>query len=239
MADQLRLPLADGLTAEVRFTGVDDGDFRVLDPTPGLADRRRRLVDAEWNWIRQVHGADVVIAERAGHHQGTEADGLATTVLDCPIAVTTADCAPVILVAERGVAAVHAGWRGLVEGIVERAADQLRNIGGTPLATLLGPCISPGAYEFGAEELAQVVARYGPTCQGVTDEGQMALDVPETVGLACERAGWPRPERPACTSDPRWYSHRTRADIGRQTAVVWLTGRPLADPDPTVPLPPG
>ncbi len=232
MADRRRVTLNDDLEAAVCFTDTSDGDFRVSSPGPGLDERRRSIVDRPWSWVRQVHEATIVEVTRPGQHAGVEADGLVTAALGCPIAVTTADCAPVVLLAERGVAVVHAGWRGLAGGVIGVAAERLSEIGGAPVASLLGPCIGPGAYEFGAAELELVADRLGPGVDGRTVAGRPALDVPAAVASACRLAGWPAPERPACTSDPRWFSHRTRADDHRQTAVAWLAapGRPQEGP---------
>ena len=224
MADHHSIPLPGGRTARVAFTDAEDGDFRVVDPTPGLEERRRAIVDRPWSWLVQVHGDTVREVERPGEHAGREGDGLVTTDDGCPIAVTTADCAPVVLVAEAGVAVVHAGWRGLAAGIVERAAAQLGRAAGSPVTALLGPCIGPAAYEFGPDDLAVVVDRYGPAVAGRTSTGGPALDVPAGVAAACRAAGWPSPSPPPCTSDPRYYSHRVRADRARQTAVAWLEG---------------
>ena len=223
MVDHRRLTLNDDLEAVVCFTDVSDGDFGVLDPTPGLESRRRSIVDRPWSWVRQVHEATVLEVVRAGQHAGVEADGLVTATLGCPIAITTADCAPLVLLANSGIAVVHVGWRGLAAGIVEVAAKRLSEIGGAPVASLLGPTISPGAYEFGRDELQLVADRLGPGVEGRTVDGRAALDVPAAVASACRLAGWPAPERPDCTSEPRWFSHRTRADRRRQTAVAWLT----------------
>lgn len=222
MAGHHSLTIGDGRVARVVFTDAADGDFRVVDPVPGLEDRRRDLVDAPWSWLIQVHGDVVHEVTTPGQHAGDEGDGLLTDRTGCPVAVTTADCAPVVLVAVGGVATVHAGWRGLTAGIVEKAATRLVELAGAPVASLLGPCISPTAYEFGPDDLAEVVARYGPEVAGRTVAGTPALDVPAGVAAACRAVGWPEPARPSCTSDARWFSHRTRADRSRQTAVAWI-----------------
>jgi YfiH family protein len=222
MAEHHRVALGGSITAGVIFTDASDGNFRVVDAEPGLDERRRTVLDLPWSWIRQVHGTTVLGVDEPGHHAGAEADGLFTTVPGAAIAVTTADCAPVVLLAERGVAVVHAGWRGIVGGIIEQAARLLTEQAGEPVATMIGPCIGPEAYEFGRDDLNQVVDRLGPAVEARTADGTPALDVPAAVALACRAAGWPGPERPPCTSDGRWYSHRTRGDTGRQTAVAWL-----------------
>ena len=223
MVDQHRVPLDGGLVAEVRFTDAGDGDFRVVDPEPDLEWRRRSIVDRPWSWIRQVHGSNVLEVAEPGEHAGSEADGLITTAVGCPVAVTTADCAPVVLLAGSGLAVVHAGWRGLLAGIVELAGSRLRELGGPPRGTLLGPCIGPGAYRFGTAELEPIVGRFGQAVRSTTTDGEPALDLSAAVAKACEAVGWPAPEPPACTSGPRWFSHRTRAEQSRQTAVAWLT----------------
>jgi len=76
----------------------------------------------EWLWLRQVHGRDIVTAERAPATV-PDADGAVTATVGLPLVVMTADCAPIALVAldehdgaARAVGVVHAGWQGLLEG---------------------------------------------------------------------------------------------------------------------------
>jgi polyphenol oxidase len=207
---------------QIRSTGAADGSFAVLDPAPDVDQRRVGLTGTAWTVLRQVHGVEVVSVSSAGEASGIEADGACTFAPQVPVAVTTADCAPLVLVGTTGVAVVHAGWRGALGGIVEAGARRLADGGATPVRALLGACIGPSAYEFGASDLADIVALFGPTVVGRTAAGLPALDLPALVGIACERAGWPAPERPPCTSDPRYFSHRVRGDNGRQTTVAWL-----------------
>lgn len=232
MAQRVQVETAAG-RVRVVFTGRADGDFRVGRPALELATLRRDLLGREivdpaiaaqpWTWLQQVHGAEVVFVDQAGDGAGSEADAAVTIAPYAPLAVTTADCAPVVLVAERGFAVIHAGWRGLVSGVIDRAAAALADIGGEPVASLIGPSITSGAYEFGADDLDDAVAALGPEVRATTRWGSPALDVPRAVELVCRRLGWPDPSGPpACTSDPRWFSHRTRGDTGRQTTVAWL-----------------
>ncbi len=220
-----------GLRFRIRSTGVSDGDFAVTvtddASRAALEARRRAIVDAPWTWLRQVHGNTVVRVDEPGQHAGVTADGALTSRFGVPIAVTTADCAPVVLVADTAVAVVHAGWRGALAGIVERAADQLLEAGGRPVACVLGPCIGPADYEFGIDDLDRIAAVYGDGVRSSTADGRPALDLATLVGAACRRAGWPTPGVPPSTADPRWFSHRTRGDRGRQTTVAWI--EPLGD----------
>ncbi len=213
-------------SVQIRVTDASDGDFQVVSPAPDLNSRRRAIADPAWTWLKQVHGDNVVEVDQPGEHAGSEADGAVTFVPDCPIAVTTADCAAVVLVADSGVAVVHAGWRGLVAGIIEKAGERLLAEGGRPVAAVVGPCIHPRAYEFGESELAVVEARYGSGVRGSTGDGKTALDMPAAVSAACRSASWPDPEIGTCTSGQNYFSHRTRADQGRQTVVAWIEPGP-------------
>lgn len=206
----------------VASTTVDDGDFAVSGSPLELRERRRSVVDLPWTWIRQVHGSDVVVVDHPGAGAGETADAVVTGVPGAAIAVTTADCSPVVLVGTTAVGVAHAGWKGLLAGVVESTASALDALGADPVATLLGPCIQPGAYEFGAADLAAMVDRFGAAVQGITDDATPALDMTNAVAAACVEAGWPAPVRPACTSGPGFFSHRTRGDAGRQTTVAWI-----------------
>ncbi len=213
---------------QVRSTDAAAGSFSVLDPEPDVQQRRIALTGAPWTTLRQVHGTSVVSVACAGEASGVEADGACTFAPLVPVAVTTADCAPLVLVGTTGVAVVHAGWRGALGGIVEVAAQRLAAGGATPVCALLGPCIGPSAYEFGPE-LDAIVGAFGSSVVGSTADGARALDLPALVAVACDRAGWPAPDRPPCTSDARYFSHRVRGDKGRLTTVAWLEPvQPLA-----------
>ena len=65
----------------------------------------------------------------------------------------------------------------------------MRRVGGDPVTAVLGPCIHPGRYEFGADLLDRLVARFGPEVAGRTDDGRPALDVPAGVRAALAAAG--------------------------------------------------
>jgi YfiH family protein len=172
---------------------------------------------------RQVHGTAMVDGARAG---AAEADIVVSTSSDRAVAVRTADCVPILIACPktRIVAAVHAGWRGLVADAPGRAVWHLASLGADrkDLLAAIGPAIGLDRFEIGSE---------------VADEF-------ESSGLgSCIRIGSPRPHAdlfnaalrrllaagipiasidgaPCCTSaDPRFFSHR--AESGR-------TGRHLS-----------
>ena len=163
--------------AYVVFTGRAAGDLGhagdyVHAVRPEVEARRRAVVDLPWTWLRQVHGDRVVVVDEPGGGAGRSADAAVTDRSGCALAVLTADCAPVALLGSNGVVGVaHAGWRGLVAGVLERAVEVMRAAGAGDVHALLGPCIRPGCYEFGADDLAQVARRLGDGVRGTTSTG--------------------------------------------------------------------
>jgi purine-nucleoside/S-methyl-5'-thioadenosine phosphorylase / adenosine deaminase len=224
----LAFALPSGRTARVRFTAAADGDFAIGQPADVLAARRRALVPLPWTWLHQVHGDRVVIVDEPGAQAGARADAAVTARPGAALAIQTADCAPVALLADEGlVAAVHVGWRGLVAGVVEGAAGAIRRAGGTGLRAVVGPCIHACCYEFGDGDLDRVAARYGDGVRATTRAGRTALDLPAAVTTAL--AAIPAEvavASPGCTGcgTPAMFSHRARGDTARQAMVIWLEG---------------
>jgi hypothetical protein len=200
------------------------GGAYVHEVAPDVEARRRAVMDGPWTWLRQVHGDTVVTVTERGTEAGTKADASVTSEPGAVLAVLTADCAPVALVSPEGiVGAVHAGWRGLVAGVLERAVETARGLGATELSAVLGPCIHPECYEFGAADLDAVAARLGDGVRAATTDGRPALDVPTAVASALKEAGVVEFEDvdvcTACSDD--YFSWRARKENARQALVVW------------------
>ncbi len=206
-----------------RFTGRAEADLAVGGPPHELVRRRSAVVDLPWTWLRQVHGAGVVTVTYPGEHAGAEADAAVTDIPGAALAIHTADCAPVLLVADGAVGVAHAGWRGLASGVIEATAEALVALGHTPQRALLGPCIRGRCYEFGEAELAPLVDRYGPAVRATTGWGTPALDVAAGVAAACAGLGLSLQDDGVCTAcSPVHWSYRARRDGGRQALVAWL-----------------
>lgn len=219
-------PLDSGRVAHVAFTGRNEGDLAVSLPTDELAARRRTLVDRPWVWLEQVHGPAVVVVDEGALPAGAPADALVTGRHDCVLAIHTADCPPVALMAaEDIVGLVHAGWRGLLAGVLESTVDAMRTLGATEVRAALGPCIHPECYEFGEGDLARVADRYGPTAIGSTREGTPALDLPAVVRAALDgvhvKLDFDVDRCTAC--DQSYFSHRASGDTARQATIAWIT----------------
>lgn len=216
--------------ARVCFTDRSHGDLGYRGrPDAGvpvaLDQRRRAVVDRPWTWLHQVHGAAVVVVGEPGEGAGSEADASVGTHPRAALSVLTADCAPVALASPEGVIGVaHAGWRGLVAGVIEAAVDSMRALGATEVEAALGPCIRPGCYEFGEDDLAAVVAALGDGVRSTTASGRPALDVPAAVAAVTARAGASLVvDTGVCTAcSPDHFSYRARGEVERQAAVVWL-----------------
>lgn len=188
---------------------------------------------------KQVHGNivhEVRAADDVDEVSNVEADALITCAPERALGVRTADCAPVLLASEDGlwVAAVHAGWRGAVGGIVEATIAALAARGVEPRALLacVGPCIGQAAFEVGPEVASAVRG-----C-GLDDEvlrpgrdDRFHLDLAALVQSQLRRAGVLRVEsRALCTASDleTWYSHRAEGGrTGRQVSVIARTQPPV------------
>jgi len=161
------------------------------------------------------------------------ADGVVTQQKGLLLGVMTADCVPVLLIEpQRGViAALHAGWRGTLRGIVPRAIERLVEecgIDPSSLFAALGPAIGPCCYEVGREVGENIVGRWGEACttawRPIGEKGFLDLRLVNAILL--EQAGVPRVQIQhigpctACCVD-RFASYRREgAGASRQLSVI-------------------
>jgi YfiH family protein len=204
---------------------VGDRPDAVATNRRSLATRLELPEPAAWCWLRQVHGTTVVTGDdHAGAGDPPEADAAVTATPGLPLVVLTADCAPVALACDDAVAVAHAGWPGLLGGVLEAAVGRLRGIGTGPVRAALGPCVHPDRYEFGRADLDRMVAALGPAVEGRTTTGAPALDVPAAVRAALGRVDVTDVvDVDVCTSaSPDHFSYRRDGTTGRQGVVVVL-----------------
>lgn len=217
--------------AELLCLSREAGDF-ARPGSPVSQQAQVALTGAAWTWCRQVHGAAAVVSRRPGDRAGEEADAIVSDRPGLALAVMTADCAPIGLSSPEGVGAiVHAGWRGLMAGVVQEAVQVMRALGAGTVGAALGPCVHPHAYRFSSGDLATVVERFGPGVRGRDAGGGPALDLPAAVRSALDEAGAELvDEAGTCTHcSAHHWSWRARADTARQANLL-LTGEGRAGP---------
>jgi YfiH family protein len=195
-----------------------------------VRENRRRLVEQlglpeQPRWLSQVHGARVVHASEV-ERDVTEADAVWTDQPGQVCAVLVADCVPILLASRDGscVAAVHAGWRGLAAGIIERTIEAMP-APASFLVACIGPCIGPEAYEVGAEVIESLVASGSVPLSWPTlcTNKRFRLDLAATAERMLWRAGAEAVTSVAqCTFTERTYlySHRRSGVTGRLAGFI-------------------
>jgi YfiH family protein len=210
-----------------RLGGVSDPPFDTLnlgaavgdDPAAVARNRARAAgalgVAAEClATSRQVHGADVVEVAPGLSGVVAEADGLVARAPGPVLTMLTADCAAVVVAGSGGVAILHAGWRGLVAGTIERGVAA---VGGAH-AAWVGPAVRACCYEVGPEVTDAFRRRGLPTAAGGrVDIGEAAAAALRAAGVGSIAAAG------VCTAcSPRYFSARRGRVTGRQGAFVAL-----------------
>jgi len=227
--------VSEGLYAGLN-TGVGSND----DPAAVVENRRRAAawmggVPDDFAACYQVHSAVARVAEAGWRGERPEGDASVTAAPGVICAVLTADCAPVLLAdAEAGVvAAVHAGWKGALNGVIHSAVSAMQALGAEPGRTVavIGPCIAQSSYEVGADYQARF-EHHDPgsgrffASGAATDKRQ--FDLPGFVLWRLEQAGV---GEAAWTGDDTWadearfYSNRRafqrgEADFGRLMSAI-------------------
>ena len=223
--ERLRRTQNDGTIIEIGFTDVHDGDFSIH--APGVDAARRSAVPLPWTWLHQVHGTTVRHVTRPGDHAGEEGDASVTAESGAVLAAQGADCAPIVFWSPEGpIGIAHCGWRGLERGVVEAAVARLRSLGAKRVSACVGPLIHPAGYEFGAEDLDRLSARFGDAVVARTNERTPALNVPTMIRVILTRAEVliDHDLRTDTATSGRHFSHRTRGDVGRHCGFVYRMG---------------
>ena len=203
----------------------------VEDAASNVAQNRQRLSDGGGlpnvpAWLNQVHGVDVVDASSA--RDVPDADASYSHCGGVVCAVLTADCLPVLLCDKQGevVAAAHAGWRGLAEGVLD-ATVMAMGVSASQLMVWLGPAIGPQAFEVGDEVRAafmshhaeaELAFRPSPAGRWLADIYQLARIRLRAIGVTSIYGGhW-------CTytDKDRFFSYRRDGVTGRMASLIWI-----------------
>jgi polyphenol oxidase len=237
-----------GAVMTTRAGGVGKAPFDSLNLRDGLGDEpaavaenQRRLQEAIGSapvWLKQVHGAAVVSLTSASGRPETavhSADACVTTEPGVVCAIQVADCLPVLFAAPgaRGVAAAHAGWRGLAAGVLESSVGALcesAHCEPSELQAWLGACIGPRRFEVGPDVLEAFGADPRTESPAFVPfrPGKWHANLPllarerlRTAGLRSFSGGdWCTVEAPS-----RFFSFRRDGVTGRMAAAVWIEPR--------------
>ncbi|MFZ3041923.1 MAG: peptidoglycan editing factor PgeF [Thiobacillus sp.] len=217
-----------GGVSQAPWGSLNLGDHVGDDPAHVAANRARlrRQLPAEPGWLRQVHSARVV---ELGGEPNPEADAALTRQSAQVCAVLTADCLPVLLCDRAGsvVAAAHAGWRGLADGVLEAtvAAMQVPPEG---ILAWMGAAIGPQAFEVGDEVRQAFVAQHAEASVAFVPQpmpGKWLADIYQLARIRLKHAGVQAiygGGRCTFNEGDSFYSYRRDGVTGRMAALIWL-----------------
>ena len=185
------------------------------------------------SWLSQVHGTQVIEAGQGGLHPSADAQWSRTPGVAC--AILTADCLPVLLCSAAGdvVAAAHAGWRGLLAGVLEATVRDMHTRAREVLVWL-GPAIGPTAFEVGPEVRESFLAAASPAERPAVGAcfmpgpGRPGHSCADLYALARIRLGALGIDRifggGLCThsDEERFFSYRRDGETGRMASVILL-----------------
>jgi len=210
------------------YDSLNLGDH-VGDDALAVARNRQSLSDilpSEPLWLEQVHGVEVVNAETTSCKP--RADACISHTKNAVCATMTADCLPVLLCDQAGtvVAAAHAGWRGLADGVIE-ATVRAMNVAPSTLMAWLGPAIGPQAFEVGKDvrdaflshdAKASVAFTSTASNKYLADIYQLARQRLNVLGITQVYGG----DLCTYTDQERFFSFRRDGASGRMASLIWL-----------------
>jgi polyphenol oxidase len=224
-----------------RHGGVSQGPYTSLnlgkntdDLPEAVVENRRRFCQAlgympeQMAWSKQVHGSEVRVVTAPGGAEGF--DALITNKPGILLAVSVADCTPILVydAKNKAVAAIHAGWRGTVAGILTQTLQNMQAEYGTNGAdchAYIGTCISVAAFEVG-NEVADAFAP--PHKRFVIERNRYFVDLKSANKEQLVRFRMPEHQiqiSDSCTVQhlSNYFSHRAdRGITGRMLAVIGL-----------------
>ncbi len=177
-------------------------------------------------WLSQNHGCRVV--ESALWAAGDQGDAIISTTPNHVCPILTADCLPILLCNQQGdeVAAIHAGWRGLANGIIEQTIARFSN-DKSALMAWLGPAIGPDQFEVG-QEVVDAYLQHDAVAQQAfqqTDDTHYLADIYllarqrlQALGVFAVYGG----QFCTVTESTRFFSYRRDKTTGRMASLIWI-----------------
>lgn len=220
-----------------RTGGVSQGAFQSMNLADHVDDNaehvklNREILTAALNikqpvWLQQVHGINVVDSQTAVHH--CKADAVYSNQADEVCNVLTADCLPLLFCNKQGtaVAAAHAGWRGLAEGVIASTVNAMQQKS-QDIIVWLGPAIGPDCFEVGQDVFDAFVNKDKNAIKAFTktDNEHYLADIYYLARLKLNRLGIEQIFGGGlCTysDEKKFYSFRRNPVTGRMASMIWI-----------------
>jgi YfiH family protein len=221
----------------LRTGGVSTGVYHsfnlathVGDDPACVQENRLRLknalrLPAEPIWLEQTHSTLAIDAAQATTLQ--QADASYTNASGVVCVVMTADCLPLLICSTDGkkIAAIHAGWKGLLGGII---SNTLAALATTDVLVWLGPAIGAACFEVGAEVRTAFVEKFAPFAAGFTQttEHKYLADICQLARIELVARGVHAiygGDFCTFTDKDRFYSYRRESQTGRMASLIWRT----------------
>ncbi|WP_298626044.1 peptidoglycan editing factor PgeF [uncultured Legionella sp.] len=198
-----------------------------------VAQNRQQLkkllnLPAEPVWLEQTHSTTCIIPEDDNNRN---ADAATTRSNNHPLVILTADCLPITLCNQQGteIAAIHAGWKGLFNGIIENTLNKM-NSDSSDLLAWIGPAICQKCYEVGDEVHQSFTEKYPLSVNAFQKSGlKWIASLPQIAELILNSRGVSAVYRSdLCTFEleTEFYSYRREAQTGRIGTLIWFNDQP-------------
>lgn len=220
-----------GGVSQPPFDSFNLGDH-VGDDRQAVNRNRQRLMQlaalpASPLWLQQTHSTQVIDAD--DWQAGIAGDAIMSDRANVVCAILTADCLPVCLCDRQTgkVAAIHAGWRGLANGIIEATISRMQ-VNPAQLSAWLGPAIGPRQFEVGNDvyqAFTQADTQTGKAFE-LQQNGRYLADIYQLARQCLTTSGVVQVDGGEyCTvSDPKtFYSYRRDGQTGRMATLLWRT----------------
>lgn len=226
--------------ATTRNGGVSAGRYATLnlgtatgDDPAVIAENRRRVgafIPSAPMWLRQVHGADVVMldatAVNVARTSAPVADAAVTRERNVVLGVLIADCLPVLFAQRTAdvIGVAHAGWRGLARGVLENTVAAM-GVDPADIVVWLGPAIGMNAFEVGEDVVDAFAESNVDEGFAPKGRGKWNADLYLIARARLERSGVRSIDGGGyCTftDSARFFSYRRERETGRMAALIWI-----------------
>ena len=221
----------------LRTGGISTGVYSSLNLASHVGDdldcvRENRLRMKDWLalpaepvWLEQTHSNIVIDAGQSTQLQ--QADASYTELAGVVCVVMTADCLPLLICSTDGkkIAAIHAGWKGLLAGIISNTLAALKT---SDVLVWLGPAIGASCFEVGVEVREAFVTKFAPFAAGFvqTSDNKYLADIYQLARIelaARDVHAVYGGDYCTFTEQERFYSYRRDAQTGRMATLIWRT----------------